>query len=127
MAKTDYEKGLEEGRAGLPPAPWEALEKQRGWKKGNEEFVRTGKGGFQFDKLARPLKPWEKAGVYAAFVALGAATFFSLRSNYSVGPWWSLVGAWFGGLIGAGLAMFAMRYYWAILVGGAALYLFFRQ
>ena len=68
----------------------------------------------------------EKVVPAAAFVALAGATFVGMRSE-NVGVLWSLVAAFFGGLIGAGLGVYAIRYFWIILVGGAVLYLGLRK
>ena len=62
----------------------------------------------------------------AAFVALAGATFVGMRS-YNVELLWSLVAAFVGGGIGAGLGVYAIRYFWIILVGGAVLYLGLRK
>lgn len=127
MTQKDYEKGREDGRAGKPPEPWAPLDKQAGWKKGNEEFKQLYGGGFKFEKLARPLVLWEKVAVLAGFWSLFAATFFAMYFKNSVGLLWSIVAAFLGGLIGAGLTVFAARYYWVILVVALILYLIFKR
>lgn len=68
----------------------------------------------------------EKVVPVVAYVALAAATFVAMRSD-NVGFLWSLVAAVFGGLIGAGLAVYAVRYFWVMLIGGVILYLSFRR